>query len=198
MLMKIITQTVHVFVFYFLASLLRHRCEYFPSSVFANVAKDNEDFDGISSNFTNDELNAVSVKAEVLSDDSSGVIFDNTGNPQNFLEISQKEDNDSVQDFSGHLQQQLEKSHQQQHSEHSDPKMVLNFVTNNTQEFDTRDQLLSRESVESLLRDGDPDLVCERPLNSRHSNTWDRFQIVYYRSIRQNFAKCVLCAGIVS
>lgn len=37
-----------------------------------------------------------------------------------------------------------------------------------------------------------------RPRNHRHSTTWDRFEIVYYRNIRQNFAKCLSCNSIVS
>lgn len=37
-----------------------------------------------------------------------------------------------------------------------------------------------------------------RPRNHRHSSTWDRFEIVYYRDIRQNFAKCLSCSSIVS
>lgn len=37
-----------------------------------------------------------------------------------------------------------------------------------------------------------------RPRNHRHSDTWDRFEIVYYRDIRQNFAKCLSCNSIVS
>lgn len=37
-----------------------------------------------------------------------------------------------------------------------------------------------------------------RPRNHRHSATWDRFEIVYYRNIRQNFAKCFSCNSIVS
>lgn len=37
-----------------------------------------------------------------------------------------------------------------------------------------------------------------RPRNHRHSATWDRFEIVYYRDIRQNFAKCLSCSSIVS
>lgn len=37
-----------------------------------------------------------------------------------------------------------------------------------------------------------------RPRNHRHSSTWDRFEIVFYRSIRQNFAKCLSCNSIVS
>jgi len=37
-----------------------------------------------------------------------------------------------------------------------------------------------------------------RPRNHRHSSTWDRFEIVYYRNVRQNFAKCFSCNSIVS
>lgn len=37
-----------------------------------------------------------------------------------------------------------------------------------------------------------------RPRNHRHSQTWDRFEIVYYRNHRQNFAKCLQCSSIVS
>lgn len=37
-----------------------------------------------------------------------------------------------------------------------------------------------------------------RPRNHRHSNTWDRFEIVFYRDVRQNFAKCLSCSSIVS
>lgn len=36
------------------------------------------------------------------------------------------------------------------------------------------------------------------PRNHRHSSTWDRFEIVFYRDIRQNFAKCLSCSSIVS
>lgn len=41
-------------------------------------------------------------------------------------------------------------------------------------------------------------MIIFRPRNHRHSTTWDRFEIVYYRNCRQNFAKCLSCSSIVS
>lgn len=161
--------------------------------MFAN--KDSEEFD-ISSNFTHDDIN---VKAEVLSDDdSSGIVYGGSiENPQNYLEISQKEDNDVETNFSEQINQ-IEKSAQKnQQIQQFGNKPVLPYIPSAVGDGENRD-ILSREQVEGLLRDGHPDLVCERPLNSRHSSTWDRFQIVYYRNIRQNFAKCIDCNYIVS
>ncbi|KAG5671621.1 hypothetical protein PVAND_001814 [Polypedilum vanderplanki] len=157
------------------ASLLRHRCQRFPISVydlklenhraiFAAAGQLNLLNEMASTNNENIEL-----KQEMLTDEEESE--------------EQEQDHDDDSQF---IADQTDKG-------------LLESFSLLEKTFITGDELLlSREEIEHAKRNNDPDLFFERPRNHRHSSTWDRFEIVYYRNVRQNFAKCFSCNSIVS
>lgn len=154
------------------ASLLRHRCSRFPISVYDLKLENNR---------------AILVAAGQL----------------NLLsEMASSQNNESIE-----LKQEMltdeeeidEQDDDQKYSSEQTDKGLLESFSLLEKTFITGDDLLlSREEIEHAKRSNDPDLFFERPRNHRHSSTWDRFEIVYYRNVRQNFAKCFTCNSIVS
>jgi hypothetical protein len=149
---------------------LRHRCEYFPEPL-AKTCLPSYDESNPNGSFSKEELN-ISVKEEISDDpcDTSNIQYDSNQFHPNY---------ESAVGFSALQLQTLANYGVQKLDEHGN-------------------DLLSKEEVEMRFKNGDPELTFERPTNSRHSDTWHRFEIVYYRGIRQNFAKCMECNSFVS
>lgn len=167
---------INLCVFVLPATLLRHRCEYFPEPLSKTYNVSYED----SNAFTKEELN-INVKEE-LNEDPSDIVCDTSNIQYDTNQFHQNYEN-AVGSISGFSALQLQ--------------TLANYGAQKSVELGSPD-LLSKEEVEMRFKNGDPELTFERPTNSRHSDTWHRFEIVYYKQHRQNFAKCMECNSFVS
>lgn len=80
-------------------------------------------------------------------------------------------------------------------SETMDRKLNMNDVEATTGK--TGENMLEKTVLEEKIRDKDPDVVIAQN-SRRRSSIWEKYELVYYRGIRQNYVQCMECRSLLS